>query len=66
MNETALKQQLTALARGQRQPNAPVVEAYLVDPDALQVARLIYQATCAYYQNKTRILPPSSCLPLLD
>ena len=66
MNEAALKEQLTALALGQRQPNVPVVEAYLADPDALQVARLLYGATCVYYLNKTPLLPPSSCLPLLD
>ena len=66
MNETALKEQLTALARGQRQPNAPVVEAFLADPDAQAAARLLHQATCAYYLDKTPLLPPSSCLPLLD
>ena len=66
MNETALRKQLTALARGDRRPNAPVVEAYLADPNALQVARLLHGATCAYYLNKTPLLPPSSCLPLLD
>ena len=66
MNETALEQQLTALAHGQRQPNVPVVEAYLTDPNARAAARLLHQATRAYYLPKTPLLPPSSCLPLLD
>ena len=66
MNETALKKQLTALARGQRQPNAPVVESYLADPNARAAAHLLHGATRAYYLNKTPLLPPSSCLPLLD
>lgn len=66
MDETALKQQLTALARGQRQPNAPVVEAYLADPNVRAAAHLLHGATRTYYLNQTPILPPSSCLPLLD
>lgn len=66
MNEATLKKQLTALARGQRQPNAPVVEAYLADPNAREAAHLLHGATRAYYLNQTPLWPPSSCLPLLD
>ena len=66
MNETALKEQLTALARGQRQPNAPVVEAYLADEQIGAVARLLERVTDSYHLSKTPLLPPSSCLPLLD
>lgn len=66
MNKAALRKHLQALASGKRSANAPLVEAYLADEHAEQVARLLVQGSGSTYLGKTPLLPPSSCLPLLD
>ena len=66
MNDATLKKRLQNLADGERRPNAPVVEAYLADPEAGPVARLLTSATGPYRLVGTPLLPPSRCLPLLD
>ena len=66
MDKDALKKHLRALASGKEAANTPVVEAYLSDEQAGQVATLLKQVTTSYHLSKTPLLPPSSCLPLLD
>ncbi len=66
MNNDALRKHLQALASGKKSANTPLVEAYLADEQAGQVASLLKQVTGNYYLRKTPLLPPSSCLPLLD
>ena len=66
MNDATLKKRLQGLADGARRPNAPVVEAYLADPEAGPVARLLTSATGPHPFATTPLLPPSRCLPLLD
>ena len=66
MNKDTLEAYLLALASGQESANTPLVEAYLADEQTGAVARLLGQATDSYHLSKTPLLPPSSCLPLLD
>ena len=66
MDKDTLKKHLQGLASGKKSANAPVVEAYLADEQAGQVARLLKQVTDSYHLSKTPLLPPSSYLPLLD
>ncbi len=66
MDKAALTTKLEALASGQKSGNAPVVEAYLEDEHALGVGKLLSEATRRFYGSQTPLLPPSSCLPLLD
>jgi len=66
MDKEVLRTHLQALANGKRSANAPLVEAHLADEHARPVARLLEQATGSTRQGKTPLLPPSSCLPLLD
>ena len=65
MNKDKLEAYLHALASGQESANTPLVEAYLADEQTGAVARLLGQVTDNYL-GKTPLLPPSSCLPLLD
>lgn len=66
MDKVALQKHLEALASGKEDGNAPLVEAYLEDDHAKGVATLIDEATRRFYRSHTPLLPPSSCLPLLD
>ena len=66
MNKNKLEDHLLALANGQESANTPLVEAYLADEQAAKVARLLGQITDHYHLGRTPLLPPSSCLPLLD
>ena len=66
MDKDTLKKHLQALASGKKSANAPVVEAYLSDEQAGQLASLLKQVTGSYHLSKMPLLPPSSCLPLLD
>lgn len=66
MNKDKLAAYLLALASGQESANTPLVEAYLADEQTGAVARLLGQVTDSYYLGRTPLLPPSSCLPLLD
>lgn len=66
MDKETLRKHLHALASGQESANPPLVEAYLADEQAGAVARLLKQVTDSYHLGKTPLLPPSSCLPLLD
>jgi hypothetical protein len=66
MNKESLQEHLQALASGKESANTPLVEAYLADEQAGKVARLLERASGSYYLGKTPLLPPSSCLPLLD
>lgn len=66
MNDATLKKRLRGLADGGRRPNAPVVEAYLADPEAGSAARLLTSATGPRPSATPPLLPPSRCLPLLD
>ncbi len=66
MDKAALKTKLELLASGQTSANAPLVEAYLEDEHALGVGKLLNEATHRFYGSRTPLLPPSSCLPLLD
>ena len=66
MNKAALTKKLELLASGQESGNAPLVEAYLKDEHALGLGKLLNEATRRYYGSHTPLLPPSSCLPLLD
>jgi predicted TPR repeat methyltransferase len=66
MDKAALRKHLQALANGKRSANAPLVVAYLADEHAEQVARLLVQAAGSTHPGKTPLLPPSSCLPMLD
>lgn len=65
MDKEALRTHLQALASGQESVNAPLVEAYLADEHARQVARLMMDVTTRCQGGKP-LLPPSSCLPVLD
>ena len=66
MDKETLRKHLHALASGQESANTPLVEAYLADEQTGAVARLLGQVTNSYHLRKTPLLPPSSCLPLLD
>lgn len=66
MDKEALRTHLQALASGKRGANAPLVEAYLADEHSRQVARLMMDVTTRCQGDKTHLLPPSSCLPMLD
>ncbi len=66
MDKKALRKHLQAVASGQKSANTPLVEAYLADEQTGAVARLLGQVTDSYHLSKTPLLPPSSCLPLLD
>ena len=66
MDKDKLEAHLLALANGQKSANTPLVEAYLADEQTGAVARLLGQASDSYHLRKTLLLPPSSCLPLLD
>ncbi len=66
MNKDKLEAYLLALANGQESANTPLVEAYLADEQTGSVARLLGQVTDSYRLGRTLLLPPSSCLPLLD
>lgn len=66
MDKDALRKHLQALTNGKESSNAPLVEAYLDDELTWQVARLLEKVTGTYHLSKTPLLPPSSCLPLLD
>lgn len=66
MDKAALREHLQALANGRRSANAPVVEVYLADEQAGQLASLLKQVTGSHHLSKTPLLPPSSCLPMLD
>lgn len=66
MDKAALTKKLELLASGQESANTPLVEAYLEDEHAPLVARLLNEATRRFYGSQTPLLPPSSCLPLLD
>jgi hypothetical protein len=64
MDQDALREQLLALASGDREGNHPIVEAYLKDEDARGVGALLKQIT--YRRSGRLLLPPSFCLPVLD
>jgi hypothetical protein len=64
MDQDALREYLQALAGGDRKGNHPIVEAYLKDEDARGVGTLLKQIT--YRRSGRMLLPPSSCLPVLD
>jgi hypothetical protein len=66
MDRETLQKHLQALASGRKSANTPLVEAYLADEHAGAVARLLEKVTGNYHLSKTLLLPPSSCLPLLD
>ena len=66
MDKETLQKHLHALASGGESANTPLVEAYLADEQTGAVARLLGQVTDSYHLSKTPLLPPSSCLPLLD
>lgn len=66
MDKEALRKHLQALASGQESANTPLVEAYLADEHAGPVGRLLGKISDSYHLGKTPLLPPSSCLPLLD
>lgn len=66
MDKEALQKHLQALDSGQESANTPLVEAYLADKQVGTVARLLERVTGTYHLSKTPLLPPSSCLPLLD
>lgn len=66
MDKETLQKHLHALASGRESANTPLVEAYLADEQTGAVARLLGQVTDSYYLGRTPLLPPSSCLPLLD
>jgi mannose/cellobiose epimerase-like protein (N-acyl-D-glucosamine 2-epimerase family) len=66
MDKETLQKHLQALASGKETANAHLVEAYLADEQVGTVARLLERASGSYYLSKTPLLPPSSCLPLLD
>ncbi len=66
MDKAALTKKLEALASGQTSANAPLIEAYLEDEHALGIGKLLSETTSLYYGSRTPLLPPSSCLPLLD
>lgn len=66
MDKETLQKHLQALASGKKSANTPLVEAYLADEQVGTVAKLLAQATGNYHLSKTPLLPPSSCLPLLD
>ena len=66
MDKDKLRDQLQALASGKESANTPLVEAYLADEQAGKVASLLGQVSDNYHLSKTPLLPPSSCLPLLD
>ncbi len=66
MDKETLQMHLQVLASGKETANAPLVEAYLTDAQAGTVARLLEQVTGCYHLSKTLLLPPSSCLQLLD
>ncbi len=66
MDKEALRTHLQTLASGQESANTPVVEAYLADEHAEQAARLLHQIAGSNHLGKTPLLPPSSCLPMLD
>jgi hypothetical protein len=64
MDHDMLRRQLHGLASGDREGNHPIVEAYLKDEDARGVGTLLKQI--AYRRSGRMLLPPSSCLPVLD
>ena len=66
MDKEALRKHLQALASGQESANTPLVEAYLADERAHPVGGLLERVTSNHHLGKTPLLPPSSCLPLLD
>lgn len=66
MDKDKLEAYLLALASGQESANTPLVETYLADEQTGAVARLLGQVTDSYHLVRTPLLPPSSCLPLLD
>ncbi len=66
MDKESLQKHLQALASGKESANTPLVEAYLADEQAGKVSRLLEQVSGSYHLSKTPLLPPSSCLPLLD
>jgi hypothetical protein len=66
MDKETLQMHLQALASGKETANAPLVEAYLADEQAGKVAKLLGTVTDSYHLSKTPLLPPSSCLPMLD
>jgi len=65
MDKETLQKHLQALASGKESTNTPLVEAYLADEYAAAVASPLSKAT-DHHQSKTPLLPPSSCLPMLD
>ncbi len=66
MDKETLQKHLHALASGKEAANTPVVEAYLADEHAGQAAGLLHQIAGSTHLGKTPLLPPSSCLPMLD
>lgn len=66
MDKPALRKHLQALASGKKSDNAAVVEAYLADEGAALVARVLEDAVGRFRREQTPLLPPSSCLVLLD
>lgn len=66
MDKDRLTKRLQALANGKEAANTPLVEAYLADENTKRVARVLERSTSSPYPTKTALLPPSSCLPLLD
>lgn len=66
MDKETLQKHLQALANGKTSANTPLVETYLADEQAGTVARLLEQVSGSYHLSKTPLLPPSSCLPMLD
>ncbi len=66
MDNERLQKHLQGLASGKKSANTPLVEAYLADEHAGTVARLLERVTGNYHLSKTPLLPPSSCLLMLD
>lgn len=64
MDRARLETHLQALISGQESANTLLVEAYLKDKNAKLVGRLVTETM--RLQGKTPLLPPSSCLVLLD
>ena len=64
MDKAELEKHLQALASGQKSANARLVEAYLEDETARPVGKLLQETL--RLGGQTPLLPPSSCLVLLD
>lgn len=66
MDKDRLEQHLQELVSGKESTNSPMVRAYLADEGAGEVARLLERSVNKYHRGETPLLPPSSCLPMLD